>query len=258
MKAGIDEFVFASRSGVVVVTGNSNDFDFGAITALEERHNMTMQYHTIEAIRSPAKHEMPWDQRLARRLARVLAHTPVHPNAVTTAGLLLCLASAAMFATGDPLLANWAAPMFMAGAFTDHVDGELARMTGKTSEFGHHYDRVAMVIGNISLFAGMGIGLRHGPLGDWAMVMGTAAGLGVVIIFLARSGAEKRLGAEIVRPDVFAGFEVEDTLYIIGPIAWIGALTPFLIAAAVGAPLFMALTLFQLRRGRSVTSAWWR
>ncbi|MFQ5534670.1 MAG: CDP-alcohol phosphatidyltransferase family protein [Sphingomonadales bacterium] len=200
----------------------------------------------------------PWDKRLAAPIVRLLAPTGVHPNVITTTGLLLGLGAGVMFAIGGPALVNWAAVLFMVAALADHVDGELARATGKTSEFGHYYDRIAMVIANVALFAGIGVGLRHGVLGGWAVIMGVIAGFSVVSIFLIRSKAEKRLGSDIVRHDAFAGFEMEDALYLIGPVTWLGALTPFLVAAAIGAPAFLLLTFWQTRRGKSVTAAWWR
>ena len=107
-----------------------------------------------------------WDQRLARILAGLLAHTSIHPNAVTTLGLMMGLLAGCLFAQGDLVLANWAAGVFMFAAFMDHADGELARLVNKTSTFGHYYDHVAVAVSYVSLFVGMGIGLRHGPLGD--------------------------------------------------------------------------------------------
>ena len=69
-----------------------------------------------------------WDQRLARILVRPLARTSVHPNAITTLGLMMGLLAGYLFAQGDPVLANWAAGVFMFAAFVDHADGELARL----------------------------------------------------------------------------------------------------------------------------------
>ena len=67
---------------------------------------------------------LPWDQRLARPLARVLARTPVTPNQVTTFGVLCGLVAGVLFGPGAQMLANLAAPLFMVAGFTDHVDGE--------------------------------------------------------------------------------------------------------------------------------------
>ena len=87
-----------------------------------------------------------WDQRLARILVRPLARTSVHPNAITTLGLMMGLLAGYLFAQGDPVLANWAAGVFMFAAFVDHADGELARLVNKTSTFGHYYDHVAAAV----------------------------------------------------------------------------------------------------------------
>ena len=121
-----------------------------------------------------------WDQRLARILAGLLAHTSIHPNAVTTLGLMMGLLAGCLFAQGDLVLANWAAGVFMFAAFMDHADGELARLVNKTSTFGHYYDHVAVAVSYVSLFVGMGIGLRHGSLGGWALlwVLGVPPGRG--------------------------------------------------------------------------------
>ena len=72
----------------------------------------------------------PWDQRAARVLVKPLALTPVTPNQLTTLTLVLALAGAGLFATGDPALAGWAAGLFVLARFLDHFDGELARLKG--------------------------------------------------------------------------------------------------------------------------------
>ena len=189
----------------------------------------------------------PWDHRLARLLVRPLASTPVHPNHLTAAGLILGLAAAVLFAQGDPGLANLAAALYMAAIFMDHTDGELARMTGKTSTFGHYFDHGAAVTNYVALFIGVGFGLGGGALGAWAMPMGLLAGISVGAIFAGRFYIEERFGHDVVKQESFAGFEIEDTLYIIGPVTWLGGLTPFLIAACIGAPLFLAVVIRQIR-----------
>ena len=83
----------------------------------------------------PGAKGVPYDQRLAALRVRPLAHTPVTPNHVTTASLLLGLAAAALFAWGDGAAPHWAAGLVIAARFIDHMDGELARMSGRTSQF---------------------------------------------------------------------------------------------------------------------------
>jgi len=192
----------------------------------------------------------PWDQRLARPVARALARTPATPNQVTTFGVLCGLAAGALFAQGDPLLADLAAPLFMVAVFSDHVDGELARTTGRTSRFGHYYDHFGAATSYIVMFLGVGAGLRGGPLGDWTVLLGFLAGASVATIFSVRLGMEEAHGKAITKQTSFAGFEPEDTLYVVGPVTWLGALPPFLVAAGVGAPLFLLWVLGQWLRAR--------
>ena len=191
-----------------------------------------------------------WDQRLARWLVRPLARTPIHPNHLTWASLAIGLAAAALFAQGDALYANWGAVAFMTAAFMDHTDGELARMTGKTSRFGHYLDLVCAAITYTALFAGIGLGLAQGAMGREAAVLGVVAGVSVAAIFTARLYLEERFGGDIAHQPNFAGFEPEDVLYLIGPITWLGWLEPFLIAAAIGAPAFLLVVFWQI--GRSI------
>jgi phosphatidylglycerophosphate synthase len=120
----------------------------------------------------------------------------------------------------------------------DHADGELARMAGKTSVSGGVYDRIADLVVRASLFMGMGLALRHGPLGNSAVLFGLAAAAAFVAIFALRTELD-RLGVPgaLDQPSG-AGFDLGDVLYLIAPLTWVGALEPFLVAAGVGAPIF--------------------
>lgn len=183
--------------------------------------------------------EVPWDQKLARILAKPLVRTPVHPNHITTLALLIGLAAAWLFSLGDRDAANWAAALFVLAAFLDHVDGELARLAGKTSRFGHYYDHVVSGITYTAGFIGIGIGMSHGVLGWWAIPLGIVAGISITLILSVRLGMEIKHGKESIRQRNFAGFQAEDVLYVVGPVTWLGGMMPFLVAAGVGTPLFL-------------------
>jgi phosphatidylglycerophosphate synthase len=191
---------------------------------------------------------LPYDQRLAEPIIRALARTPVTPNMVTSFGLLCGVAAALLYASGDPLLVDIAAAVFMIAVFNDHLDGGLARATGRTSRFGHYYDHIAVGVSYIGMFIGAGIGLRQGWLGAWAPLLGVAAGISVTAIFMARIAVEVRAGKDYVRQKNYGGFEVEDILYVVGPVTWLGLMAPFLVAAAVGAPLFLLWVIWRSRR----------
>src|SRR3546814_9594863 len=116
----------------------------------------------------------PFDQRLARMAMRPIAQTPVTPNMVTGFGLLVGLAAGWLLAQGGAA-AQWGAGAFMVAVWLDHADGELARMTDKTSTFGHYFDHAAAMTSYVAMFVGAGIGLRGGEFGSWTIVLGMAA-----------------------------------------------------------------------------------
>jgi putative membrane protein len=190
----------------------------------------------------------PWDGRLAALLVRPLQETPVHPNHLTTLGLATGLSAAWLYARGGAS-ADVGGVLLVATMIIDHGDGELARATGKTSSFGHAYDRTVDLIVKLGTFVGMGLGLRHGSLGGWAVVLGASAGAALLAIFNARSAlARRRPPAEAFYQPAFAGFEIEDILYLIAPLTWLGLLPGFLLAAGIGAPLFAGWSVFLLWR----------
>ncbi len=73
----------------------------------------------------------------AKRMVRLCASLGITPNAVTLSGFLLMLVAAIAFAHGY-YLAGLAAGWFM--TFLDTVDGKLARVTVRSSLFGHLLD----------------------------------------------------------------------------------------------------------------------
>lgn len=89
---------------------------------------------------------MTWlllDERLARGMVPTLARWRVLPNAVTAVSLALGLAAVALAAAGALWLSALA---FCSARFLDHVDGALARATGRTTTFGGYFDNLTGTI----------------------------------------------------------------------------------------------------------------
>ena len=191
--------------------------------------------------------DTPWDQRLANLVIRPLAETRITPNQVTTGSLIVGLVGAILFARGSGSMHAGAA-LFMLSFWLDHADGELARITGRTSSFGHYYDLAAGGAVLIATFIGIGVGLGEGRLGRFAPLLGVTVGGAIAIIFVLRGELERQLGKTSTRQPRLLGFEVEDVLYLLGPITWLGALTPFLLLAGIGTPLFALWVLWECRR----------
>ncbi|MCP5373223.1 MAG: CDP-alcohol phosphatidyltransferase family protein [Hyphomicrobiales bacterium] len=200
----------------------------------------------------------PWDQRIARVLVRPLVATPVTPNQLTVFTLAVALAGAALLAVGDPVSRNWGAGLFVLARFMDHFDGELARQSGRTSKLGYYLDYVSGALSYGALFLCMGIGFRDSDLGAWAVVlgaMGTASALISMFLNLGIDKAQDLAEGDAVGYPGFAGFELEDGIYLIAPITWLGWLMPFFVAAGVGAAVYTLWSLWSLLRLRRRASA---
>ncbi len=210
--------------------------------------------HGAGSVASTPNHSLPsWDARLAHWCVTPLARTALRPNHVTTLSLLAGIAGAGFYALGSRNAQNWGAGLYILSIFLDHCDGELARLTGATSAFGHAYDRAADLIVKLAVFVAMGAGLGAAGLGTRGLRMGMVAGTAFVVIFLLRSRIAALRGRMPGQPGV-AGFEIEDILYLVAPITWLGWLPGFLSLAAVGAPGFALWTLWEwcgaVRAGR--------
>lgn len=195
-----------------------------------------------------AKPRLAWDQRLARWMVRPLVHTPVTPNHITTVRLLLGLAACGLFAMGTRPEILYAAGIFMLSNFVDHMDGELARLSGKSSRIGYHYDNYSDAFIHVALFVCIGIGLQESWIGGWAPWLGLIAGVSVSSLFFIFWRIEQRAGERQARQPIYKGFHLEDTMYFIGPITWGGGLIVLLMAGVGLAPLYALWLLWRERR----------
>jgi phosphatidylglycerophosphate synthase len=188
--------------------------------------------------------DQPWDARIARRLVTPLKDTWVSPNHLTTLRLLLGLGAAAAFVPGTYRWSNAGAWAFFLSNFIDHTDGELARISGKSSPIGHLYDLASDATVTILLFVAIGAGLH-------ATVLGALAGCAVAAIFHLRMRIEELHGKSATRQASFRGFETEDVLYLLPLVTLCNAVAPFLLAAAIGAPVFALWVAYDFWRVRS-------
>ena len=195
----------------------------------------------------------PWDARLARRLVTPLIDTWVSPNHLTTLRLGVGLAAAAAFIPGSYGWSNFAALLLILSNFLDHTDGELARMSGKTSRIGHLYDLASDAAVTVLLFIAIGVGIAAKPGLDLRLppaILGLAAGTAVALIFYLRMRIEAVLGKDATRQASMGGFETEDVLYLLPLATLCNALVPLLVAASICAPLFAIWVVIDYQRVR--------
>ncbi|MBT4218420.1 MAG: CDP-alcohol phosphatidyltransferase family protein [Rhodospirillaceae bacterium] len=195
----------------------------------------------------------PWDQQVARVMVRPLVRTPITPNMLTVATAVIALAGAGLFVPGDAYLANWGAGLFVLARFGDHFDGELARQSGKTSKLGYYLDYISGAVSYAALFFCLGLGFMDSALGNWAIVLGLAGAASALISMFLNLGidqAQDLKDGDAVGYPGFAGFELEDGIYLIAPITWGGYLLEFFTAAGIGAAVYTLWSLATLLRLR--------
>ena len=190
-----------------------------------------------------------WTHKLALIFVRPLANTFVTPNHLTLLRLITGLVACYCFATGDRELMIWGGWIWVLSAFLDRTDGEFARVSGKTSAWGHKFDMFCDSATTSLFFVAGGIGLRDTELGHWAIFMGIAGGLGVLAAEYYAEQIDKRNDDPDDRAyPGFADFDFDDVLYLFAVIAWFDWFMPIVIGASIGAPAFALLTWYKWQK----------
>lgn len=113
---------------------------------------------------------------LSWRLARLLAPTPVTPDMVSAAGAAAIMLAAAAYGL---IAAPWGMILGLALHMSWHVldgaDGDLARLTGKSSPHGELVDGICDYLGHIVLYVTLGT-IAAGQIGSWGWALMWAAG----------------------------------------------------------------------------------
>jgi len=100
---------------------------------------------------------------LAWQLARLLARTPITPNAVSVIGGCFVVAAAVAYAQpGWPVPALAGMLLHMTWHVVDGADGDLARMTGRSSPVGEMVDGLCDYASHVVLYLTLGWLLAHG------------------------------------------------------------------------------------------------
>ncbi|MBT5646748.1 MAG: CDP-alcohol phosphatidyltransferase family protein [Rhodospirillaceae bacterium] len=191
---------------------------------------------------------VPYDQAICAILVRPLINTPVTPNHITTLSLILGLAASVLFAWGEGSAPLWAAGLVTIARFIDHMDGELARQSGKTSPIGAMYDSLTGTACYGTMFLGMGYAEWRNGAGDWALFLAGGAMVFIVINMMLQFRVETWTG---VAPDPYpqiGRIEAEDGIYLILPIIWLTGTWGFFVAGTIGTLIFTIINISDLMR----------
>lgn len=130
---------------------------------------------------------------LSRPAARLLAPSPVTPNAVTLFTLTLAIAAAGMAAAGWNIAGG---VLIQAVSVIDGVDGELARLKGLSTRFGAVLDAVTDRYADALMIAGMTVYAVR--FEDWAHAefVGTLALAAALTVSYSRARIEASMAME--------------------------------------------------------------
>lgn len=182
-------------------------------------------------------------------LSKALIHTPVTPNAISIASVLIGLAAAWLFAQGDRSSVLIAAILFQVSAVVDCVDGDIARMMFRESPLGKWIDLVGDQVVHIAVFAGIALGVHRAQSAPEMLWLGLSAVLGAALSFavvlrgMTASGKSNGPLQRLIDAATNRDFSV-----IVLLLAAVGRVDWFVWLAAIGSHAFwIAALLLQLR-----------
>lgn len=149
---------------------------------------------------------------LFNQIVRSLVRRGVHPNVLTTIGLLINLVAAYLFAIG---YFRWAGVVIIVAAIFDLTDGPVARLTHRVTPFGGFLDSVLDRYSDLLLLTGLLVYYSRGTR-FWYVVLVAACMIGAIMTSYTRARAEN------VIPSCKVGFLERPeriVLFIIGALA---------------------------------------
>ena len=194
------------------------------------------------------KYRKKIDEKLAEKIVKYLVKTSVTPNQVTTFGLLLAAFAAIFFSFGIYFFSVIGSILFILSKFLDNVDGQLARELKTTSKFGWYYDYFSDTAGYVLMFVGISAGI---PPGTFEIKLFTIIQIDIqnYLLFSAIFAAllntflallhNYRTNKEFFAWPQNDKVNLDDGIYLIGPITWIGFINFFFLAASIGSVIYV-------------------
>ncbi|MBD3285942.1 hypothetical protein GF359_05630 [candidate division WOR-3 bacterium] len=195
--------------------------------------------------------------------AKLLSHTPVHPNVVTIFSLVPALAACYFFWLGDGISLIWAALLFQFSWILDCTDGKLAKITNKQTEFGRKLDpKIDLVRKLVALIA-----LTWGTYRELGLIWCIIAGVGVILHYgihfighrtspritptnIPAVPVEKRLIPRVGQP--YTAFDEQFLILVIGPLfAWLHPTIPVYVLLTAVLLYSVLVIIIKVRLNRS-------
>ena len=188
------------------------------------------------------------DEKIAAKVVKYIAQTTITPNQVSTFSLLLAAFAAVFFSFGIYFFSVIGSILFIFSKFLDHVDGQLARELKKETKFGWYYDSFVDTATYVLMFVGISAGI---PPGTFEINFFSIVDLDLqnFLLFSAIIASILNTFLGIIHKfktsKDFYGFPetdkvaLEDGIYLIGPITWIGLINLFFLMSTIGSVVFV-------------------
>ncbi len=131
---------------------------------------------------------------LSRPTARLLAHTPITPNQVTILSTLIAFVAGALLIAGGNI---WAGVAIHVSSVVDGVDGDLARLRGRSSRFGAVLDAVLDRYADAAIFGGMAWWAQQHEAYAAPLLLGLVALTGAFAVSYSRARIEASAGLKL-------------------------------------------------------------
>ena len=194
------------------------------------------------------KYRKKIDEKIAERVVKYLVQTSITPNQVSTFSLLLAAFAAVFFSFGIYFFSVIGSILFIISKFLDHVDGQLARELKRESKFGWYYDSFVDTATYILMFVGISAGI---PPGTFEIKFFSIIDLDLqnYLLFSAIVASILNTFLGVIHKfktnKDFYGFPetdkvaLEDGIYLIGPITWVGLINLFFLISTIGSVVFV-------------------
>ena len=194
------------------------------------------------------KYRKKIDEKLAEKAVKYLIKTSITPNQITTFSLLLAAFAAVFFSFGIYFFSVIGSLLFIFAKFLDHVDGQLARELKKETKFGWYYDSFVDTLTYILMFVGISAGIPPGTfeikfftiveldLQDYLLFSAIIASILNTLLGIVHKYKTSKDFYGFPETDQVA---LEDGVYLIGPITWIGFINFFFLISSIGSVVFV-------------------
>ena len=198
------------------------------------------------------KYRKKIDEKIAEKVVKYIAQTSITPNQVSTFSLLLAALSSVFFSFGIYVFSVIGSILFIFSKFLDHVDGQLARELKKESKFGWYYDSFVDTATYILMFVGISAGIPPGTfeikffsivdfdLQNYLLFSAIIASIFNTFLGIIHKFRTSKDFYGFPETDKVA---LEDGVYLIGPITWIGFINFFFLIASIGSVVFVIYNL---------------